>query len=170
VISGFQERNKDIRVEVMRGKFLTKEQRKELLLELRQERGRKYADRIRVILLSDEGESFIDIARFLFLDEGTVRNYERRYKKGGMSKLLSDNYQGRCSYLSIEEQRILVEELESKIYVTTRSIIEYVIKEFNVGYSVEGMTTLLHRLGFSYKKPKGVHGKVNSESQKNEYG
>ena len=47
----------------------------------------KYADRIRVILLLDSGESSSDIARFLFLNESTVRNYEKRYKEGGLEKL-----------------------------------------------------------------------------------
>ena len=37
--------------------FLTEEQREELLSELRLERNRKFADRIRVILLLDSGES-----------------------------------------------------------------------------------------------------------------
>jgi len=36
------------------GKFLTSNERKELLAELRIERARKYADRIRVILLLDD--------------------------------------------------------------------------------------------------------------------
>ena len=55
------------------GSFLTKEQREELLSELRLERNRKFADRIRVILLLDTGETSSDIARFLFLDESTVK-------------------------------------------------------------------------------------------------
>ena len=54
--------------------FLTEEQKKELLSELRLEKNRKYADRIRVILLLDKGKSAIKISEYLFLDEGTVRN------------------------------------------------------------------------------------------------
>ena len=77
--------------------FLTKEQREELLSELRLERNRKFADRIRVILLLDTGEISSDIARFLFLDESTVRNYERRYEEGGLEKLVNDYYMGRSS-------------------------------------------------------------------------
>ena len=51
--------------------FLTREQREELLSELRLERNRKYADRIRVILLLDKGKSAAKIAEYLFLDETT---------------------------------------------------------------------------------------------------
>ena len=115
--------------------FLTKEQRKELLSELHLERNRKYADRIRVILLLDSGESATDIARFLFLNDSTVRNYEKRYKEGGIEGLIIDNHIGRSAYLSQEEQRKLVLELGSKIYPTTKAIISYVKKEFEVVYS-----------------------------------
>ena len=145
--------------------FLTKEQREELLSELRLERNRKFADRIRVILLLDKGKPAIKIAEYLFLDESTVRNYERRYEEGGLEKLVNDYYMGRSSYLSSEEQSKLIVELESKVYLTTKSIIFYVSKEFGVIYTVGGMTRLLHKLGFSYKKPKGVPGKAKREEQ-----
>lgn len=146
--------------------FLTEKQRKELLSELRLEKNRKYADRIRVILLLDFGESASDIAKFLFLNETTVRNYGSRYKQGGLEGLFIDYHIGRSSYLSQEEQRELSVELGSKIYPTTKSVILYVKKEFGVVYTVGGMTSLLHQLGFSYKKPKGVPGKAKSEEQK----
>lgn len=45
--------------------FLTKDQRKELLRELKNEDNARFSDRIKTILL---------------LDEGTIANYRRRYK------------------------------------------------------------------------------------------
>ena len=145
--------------------FLTEEQREELLSELRLEKNRKFADRIRVILLLDKGKSATKIAEYLFLNEGTVRNYEKRYKKGGLEKLVNDYYIGRSTYLSPEEQSKLTLELESKVYPTTKSVISHIKKEFGVVYTVGGMTTVLHKLGFSYKKPKGVPGKAKTEEQ-----
>lgn len=134
--------------------------------ELRLERSRKYADRIRVILLLDDGEAVSDIARFLFLDDGSVRNYRRRYEEGGLEKLVNDHYIGRKAYLLEEQQTLLMFELESKVYPTTKSIIQYIQAEFGVIYTVGGVTDLLHQLGFSYKKPKGVPGKADPEAQK----
>ncbi len=148
------------------GKSLTSSQKKELLSELRLERSRKYADRIRVILLLDDGETASDIARFLFMDEGSVRNYHRRYEEGGLEKLVNDHYIGRKAYLSEEQQILLMLELESKVYATTKSIIQYIQAEFSVTYTVGGVTDLLHQLGFSYKKPKGVPGKADPDAQK----
>lgn len=95
---------------------LSKAQRKELLSELRLERSRRYADRIRVILLLDDGESPSDIARFLFMDEGSIRNYHRRYEEGGIERLVNDHYIGRKAFLTDEQQLVLMLELESKVY------------------------------------------------------
>ena len=59
----------------------------------------------------------------------------------------------------------LAEELESKIYLTTTEIISFVKSKFGVEYSIGGMTSLMHRIGFSYKKPKGVPAKADAEKQ-----
>ena len=69
-------------------KNLNRKQRKELLEELKIERIRRYADRIRVILLLDQGWAYKKIAEALFLDEGTVGNYKKCYKLGGIEGLI----------------------------------------------------------------------------------
>ena len=148
------------------GQFLTSSQKSELLTELRLERSRKYADRIRVILLLDQGEPVRQIAEYFFIDEGTVRNYRHRYEEGGLERLVNDHYVGRKAFLFEEQQRLLMLELESKVYPTTKSVIQYIQAEFGVRYTIGGVTDLLHKLDFSYKKPKGVPSKANAESQK----
>jgi hypothetical protein len=65
------------------GKFLSKIQRDEILQELKHERCRKYADRIRIILHLDSGKTYLSIAEYLFIDESTIANYRKRYKDGG---------------------------------------------------------------------------------------
>ena len=145
--------------------FLTEPERQELLSELSREREKKYADRIRIILLLDQGEPMVKIAEYFFLTERSISNYRDRYKQGGLEELLNDYYTGRTAYLSPEEQSKLTLELESKVYPTTKSVISHIKKEFGVVYTVGGITTLLHKLGFSYKKPKGVPGKAKTEEQ-----
>ena len=146
------------------GKLLTEKQREELLRELRLERFRRYADRIRVILLLDQGKTYKSIASYLFIDEATIANYRKRYKKGGLEGLI-DDYGGRKSMLTEEELTILDSELQGKIFLTTDAIIAYTKKRFGVEYSRSGMTALLHRMGFSFKKPKRVPGKANRDAQ-----
>jgi len=147
------------------GGFLNKKQRKELLVELRRERERRWADRIRVILLLDQGRSARNIADYLFVDEGSVRNYRKSYEEGGIDQLMSDAYAGKCCKLNEEQLVELSQHLQTKIYLGTAAIIRHIEGAYGVSYSAGGITSLLHRLGFSYKKPKGVPGKANRAKQ-----
>ena len=147
------------------GKLLTKRQRRELVAELGLERLRRYADRIRVILLLDDGETYKNIAKFLFLDEGTIRNYKKRYKEGGIEGLVNDQYFGRVPMLSSQETTTLSGDLQSRIFLTTKAVIAHVKKKFGVKYSLSGATELLHRLGFSFKKATPVPGKAKRKEQ-----
>jgi len=148
------------------GKFLKSNERKQLLDELKVERARRYAERIKVILLLDDGETYFDISKFLFLDEGTIANYRKRYKKGGLEELINDYYKGKMAALSEGELKILTNDLQSKIFPTAKSVIAHIKKKFKIQYSRGGVTELLHRLGFSFKKATPVPGKANKEKQK----
>jgi transposase len=147
------------------GKFLSIDERNELLEELRLERSRKYADRIRVILLLDDNQTYKDIAKFLFLDEGSIANYRKRYKDGGLEELINDYYHGRSASLSEKELKILTADLQSKIFPTSKSVINHIKNKFGVQYSRGGVTELLHRLGFSFKKATPVPGKAKRSEQ-----
>ena len=147
------------------GIFLTNKQRKELECAHREESSSRYADRIKTILLLDSGWEVQKIAEALLIDTNTVRRYKKLYEYGGVEKLCSDNYLGRQSSLSVEEEDLIREELRRKIYLCTTEVIAYVKESFDIEYSQSGMTSLLHRLGFSYKKPNLVPGKANEEDQ-----
>jgi len=49
--------------------------------------------------------------------------------------------------------------------MTVQSIVDYMKKKYRVVYSISGMTDLLHRIGFVYKKPKIIPGKADAEEQ-----
>ena len=107
--------------------FLTGTERGELLSELSREKEKKYADRICIILLLDQGEPMMRVAEYFFLTERSITNYKNRYKQGGLEKLLNDYHIGRSTYLSPKEQSKSIVELESKVYpTTTRSVISYI--------------------------------------------
>ena len=145
--------------------FLTNEQRQELLHELRIERHAKYSDRLKVILLLDKGWSYEKIAEALFLDEGTIRNYRKRYVEGGVFGLVTDTYSGKRSRLSDKEKELLSQHLRSYIFMEAKEVAVYIQKKFDVNYSVSGVTALLHSMGFTYKKAKAVPGKADAEKQ-----
>lgn len=145
--------------------FLSKEQKNELLRELRLEKSRRYADRIRVILLLDQGKTYKSIAEYLFLDEGTIANYRKRYKEGGLEGLIIDDYTAKSCLLTEDQMLELSLHLESHIYLSIKDIIAYIKKTFAAEYTVSGATKLMKRMGFSYKKPKAVPGKADKKKQ-----
>ena len=146
-------------------KFLTKKQRQELLDELKVERSRRYADRIRIILLLDDDKTYKRIAEYLFIDQSTIANYRKRYKEGGLEGLIIDDYHTKRTKLTEEEEIVLSKEIEEGIFLTTKEVIAHIEKKFGIIYSISGCNNLLHRLGFSFKKAKGIPGKAKKKDQ-----
>lgn len=144
---------------------LTKNERIELEQELRREDVRKYADRIRVILLLDQGWTHEMIATALFLDKSTTHRYKKSYEEGGLEQLITDGYYGRRAMLSKDQQIELAAELTATPRLSIKEIISFVEGRFGILYTVSGLTDALHRLGFSYKKPKRIPAKADADQQ-----
>ena len=126
---------------------------------------RKSADRIKTILFLNKGFSYEQTAKLLMLDEVTIRRYEKEYQKTGVDGLLEDHYCGSKGYLTILQEQELTVRLKENIYQTVKEVVVYVNKTYSKDYSIEGMTHLLHRLGFVYKKTKQIPGKVDPRKQ-----
>src|SRR3989344_4214227 len=135
-------------------------------------RFRKRADRIKAILFLNQGFSFEQTAKLLMLDEGTIRRYLKEFKQGGVDLLVEDNYSGSESFLTTVEQQQLTLYLKATTYHTVKQVVVFVEGKYGKKYSVEGMTHLLHKLGFVYKKTKIIPGKLDplkQEAFKEEY-
>jgi transposase len=146
------------------GTILTAEERTNLLGRHKRERDGRVKDRIKAALLRDEGMSYGEIARVLFLsDEGVRQQIEEFLKQNG--KLQPSNG-GSEARLSAEQAQKLEAHLEEKIYTRTRDIADYVFKTFGVLYSVRGLTKWLKQHNFTYHKPSGVPAKADGEAQK----
>ena len=86
-------------------KFLSKKQRSELLQDHRAEFNKKFADRIKAVLLIDDGYTFSHISKVLFIDERTVRRHLRSYESDGLEGLIEDSYKGRVTNLTASSGR-----------------------------------------------------------------
>lgn len=128
-------------------------------------REKRKADRIKSILLLNQGFPYSEIARILLLNDSTVREYFKEYKDLGLDGLVEDNYSGSESYLTIREQQELTLYLKEQTYHTVKQIVFYVEEQYGKKYSIEGMTHLLHKLGFVYKKTKIIPGKLDPQKQ-----
>jgi len=147
------------------GNFLSSGQIEILQEAHRASRGRKQADRIKAVLFLNEGFSYEQTAKLLMLDEITIRRYKKLFDKEGIDGLMGDRYRGSVSYLTAEQEVAFIEHLKAHTYQTVKAICEYVNNNYQKTYSVDGMTHLLHRLGFVYKKTKALPGKVNLVKQ-----
>jgi transposase len=148
---------------------LSADQQQELIALHRQEDHRRFADRIKALLLLDEHWRYEEVAKVLLLDDQTIRNYETCYLEQGLDVLLSTHYQGGVAKLSGEQEGQLKEHLTKTIYLTTSAIIAYVQQTYEVTYSVAGMTHLLHRWDFVYKKAALTPGKIPDPQKQREW-
>lgn len=144
---------------------LTSEQRITLETAHRFARDKRSAYRVNAILLWDDGFSFEEIAAILRLDEATLRRYWEQYQKSGLDGLLETNYSGGTAKLTALQQSELAIFLDQTVCLSTLEIIAYVQASFGVQYSASGMAKLLKSLGFVYKKPKLVPGKIDVAAQ-----
>ena len=142
--------------------FLDESERNRLLKQHRSERDKRICDRIKAVLLYDKGWSYHQIAEALFISHEAVRQHTLDYE--GVRKLSPQNG-GSGSKLNETQSRLLIDHLQQNTYMYAKDIIAFVREQFEIEYSVSGMTQWLKSNGFSYKKPAVVPGKADREAQ-----
>jgi transposase len=105
------------------------------------------------------------VAEVLQVDPNTVRNHFKCYRQGGIKALGHVALRGSSCALDQEQLSILDAHLQEHLYVTAKAIARWVEDTFDVSYTESGITALLHRLGYVYKKPKLVPGKADPIAQ-----
>ena len=131
----------------------------------RKQRDRRFADRLKAIVWLGSGWSVAQVAEALFIDETTVRNWLEKYRQGGETELLAIHDQGKEPSLTDEQQHELAKHLDENTYLDSNAVRHHIETTYGVQYKPSGVKDLLHRLGFVYKKPKHVPGKVDPIKQ-----
>jgi transposase len=145
--------------------FLSEGQREEYRRRHKKCRDKREADRIKCILMLDKGYDYETIAQVLMMDDYTLRRWYADYIEKGMNDLLQYDYKGGEAKLSALQIGQLTTHLEECLYLSAKEICHYLRQEYGVEYTAKGMTSMLHRLGFTYKKPKQVPGKADAKAQ-----
>jgi transposase len=143
-------------------KFLTDNEEIILRAQHRLERDGRVRDRIKAILLYNDGWPPPKIAKVLMIDESTVRRHLEEYEEN--HKLKPENG-GSQSKLSASQTDELIAHLETTTYVKAQAICEYVQTTYDIIYTVPGMTSWLKAHGFVHKKPKGTPAKADPVRQ-----
>lgn len=146
---------------------LTEEERQELLRLEKQMPFKGVAIRIRIILALDLGYSIKEVSEVLLLDEDTVIKWKKKYLE---SKFLSD-WLGN-EYVGYQGKLTRQEELKIDKFVTLEAVTDcqrvvcYIKENFGIDYTIDGVTKLLHRLGFVYKQTVIIPANLDINKQK----
>ena len=141
---------------------LTSAEKQDLERQHKKERDGRIKDRIKAVLLDNEGWSQMQIAQALRIRPETVHDHLEAYKR---TRKLKPENGGSEGYLNEAQTRELIIHLEEHTYVKVSDICTYVKEQYQVEFAVRGMTSWLHRHKFSYKKPKGIPAKADPEKQ-----
>ena len=123
------------------------------------------AYRINAVILLAEGWSATQVGTALLLDPDSVRTYFKRYQHGGLDELLRMSFIGREALLNDAPLRELDGYLQGHLHHTVQAVICWVAARFGVRYTLGGMTTVLHRRRFVFKKTQLIPGKASAEHQ-----
>ena len=151
---------------MIRPNFLAAADRLELLSCVKRQReDHGVARRANALLLLDNGMSCSQIAKVLFLDDDTVRSWHKQYLAEGWEAVAYDGWKGGQSRMTAAQEADLSEWLEDRFCRSTVQIRAYMSTKFGIRYSHSGCIKLLARLGFEYRKPKGLPRVADAEKQ-----
>ena len=114
----------------------------------------------------DDGYTYQHISSILGIGDKTVQRVLHLFEKSGVEGLSVFHYKGRVASLMDSQEQKLKKELSVYLYKDTKEIQAYILHNFKVKLTRSAITTMMHRIGFSYKKTKVLPGKADSEQQK----
>ena len=108
----------------MKGFCLTEHELFNLKLSHRKARSNNAAAayKINAIILLGTGWKIQQVEKALLLDDYTLRTYIKLYREGGVELLTRTNHRGSACRLSDHELKVVIEELDSNIYLTTKDV------------------------------------------------
>lgn len=137
-------------------------QRELLIRQHGLERDGRIRDRIKAVLLRDDGYSYVEISRILLKDDVSVRRYVNEYVK---SHQLKPQHHGSAPKLNDTQERQLIAHLTTTTYLYVKDIAAYIEACFGISYSISGLRDWLRAHDFRYKKPQPTPAKANPTQQ-----
>jgi transposase len=145
---------------------LSAQQRLELIKLEKSIAHKGVSTRIKIILALDEGYEAKDVARILLLDEDTVTRWKKLYEKShSVSDWLGDRNNGYQGKLTTDQERMVEQFVAEGVITDCLEVVGFIKATFGITYTVNGVTKLLHRLGFTYKQVVPIPGKLDEGRQ-----
>ena len=121
--------------------------------------------RANALILLDRGMSFKEVASVLLLDNSTIRLWFREFQASGVEGLVMFDFKGGASALSPFQIDELHAWATETLPTSTTQIGQFILERFGVDYGRSGLIKLMNRIGFDWKKPESVPGKIDVETQ-----
>ena len=106
--------------------FLTTSERNSLKALHRANRDNRICDRIKAILLIDNGWSYEKVATALLPDVSTIRKYYKIYLEGGTEALLTLHYSGKSPLLNNDQLDNVKAYVKDSILSTATEVVHYI--------------------------------------------
>jgi len=139
-------------------------ERDEIKKELKETKKVKWYRRVKVIDLSDKGQSVSKIAEMIDLNENTVRSYINRYNEGGLAGLKPNYVTGRKVTIDLSKEELSeilerspsqFEKLESGARNWTQSLMKLYLKQYHqLEVSQSVISETFKRLGIAWNRAK----------------
>lgn len=145
---------------------LTARQRQELITLERRMPHKGVSTRIKIILALDLGYTAKEVAKLFLLDEDTITKWKKLYEQSStITDWLGTKNNGWQGRLKKEQEAMIEKYVVDEIITDCQKVVEYIHNTFGINYTIDGVTKLLHRLGFAYKQIIGIPGGLNVEKQ-----
>jgi transposase len=126
----------------------------------------KKRDRIKAILMLADGHKVAFVAKVLLIDENTIYRWLEGYRSNPNSESwLTMECQGYDGKLTEIQEKLIGKYVDMNTINTSAEISEYIKKKWGYEYSHSGITAILKRLGYVYKKAETIPSKYNSVAQ-----
>jgi transposase len=142
------------------------EERAQLEQLARTTKDAKTVIRIRAILALDAGYRIKDVANILGLDEDTVTKWRNKFKKRRLfSDWLATECHGYAGKLTPGQEQAIEHYVSDELITDCKQVVTFIREQYNIDYTIDGVTKLLHRLGFVYKQTTLIPGKLDEAAQ-----
>ncbi len=141
------------------------------------EKNAKAKIRLKAAILRKQNIPYSVICASLDVIPSTLSYWLNRMDEEGISASRRKKYSGSRCFLNEKQLVSLRNDLISgpekfgfnQFMWSTRMVITHVNKKYNILYSARGMRELLHRIGFSSKKPRPTHHKSASKEEQTRF-
>ncbi len=142
------------------------DERTRLQEQARTHKDAKTVKRILVVLALADGYRIQEVAKLFLLDEDTITRWRNKYRKRRTATdWLAVIHKGGSNKLTTEQEQATEQYVSSELITDAAVLVAHIKDRYGQDYTINGVTKLLHRLGFVYKQTTLIPGKLNEEAQ-----